>query len=61
MNDYIKSYIGEGKAHKKFAADYLERRSQLKNALKKSGPTEDDLTSPAVALAHDVEFQVMRF
>lgn len=59
VNDYIKSYIGETKAHKKFGADYLERRSQLKNALKKSASqsTMDDLTSPATALGHDVEFQ----
>jgi len=57
VNDYIKSYIGEGKAHKKFASDYLEKRSQLKNALKKNltQAAMDDLTSPAAALGQ--EFQ----
>jgi len=57
VNDYVKNYIGEGKAHKRFAADYLEKRSQLKNALKKNSTTADDLTSPAAALSHDLEFQ----
>ena len=59
MNDYVKNYIGEGKAHKRFAADYLEKRSQVKNALKNNNTTADDLTSPATALSHDLEFQVL--
>jgi len=57
VNDYVKNYIGEGKAHKRFAADYLEKRSQVKNALKNNNTTADDLTSPATALSHDLEFQ----
>ena len=28
VHDYIKSYVGEEKAQKKFAVDYLERRSR---------------------------------
>merc|ERR1711962_1021121 len=30
VHDYVKSYVGEGKAQKKFAVDYLERRSRWK-------------------------------
>merc|ERR1711936_1937 len=56
--DYVKSYVGEGKAQKKFAVDYLERRSRWKNSLKSGAKYEDDLTTPANALTPgDGEFQ----
>ncbi len=62
MNDYVKSYVGDGKAQKKFANDYLEKRSRWKNALKSGGKYEDDLTTPAVALSPgDGDFQVRVF
>ena len=55
----MKSYVGEGKAQKKFAIDYLERRSRWKNSLKSGAKYEDDLTTPANALTPgDGEFQV---
>lgn len=58
VHDYIKSYVGEGKAQKKFATDYLERRSRWKNSLKSGVKYEDDLTTPATALSPgDGEFQ----
>ena len=51
--------MGEGKAQKKFATDYLERRSRWKNSLKSGARYEDDLTVPASALSPgDGEFQV---
>ena len=51
--------MGEGKAQKKFATDYLERRSRWKNSLKGGARYEDDLTVPASALSPgDGEFQV---
>merc|ERR1719238_2166151 len=50
VHDYVKSYVGEGKAQKKFATDYLERRSRWKNSLKSGARYEDDLTTPATAL-----------
>lgn len=58
VHDYVKSYVGEGKAQKKFATDYLERRSRWKNSLKSGARYEDDLTVPASALSPgDGEFQ----
>ena len=51
VHDYVKSYVGDGKPQKKFAMEYLERRSRWKNALKSGGKYEDDLTSPALALS----------
>jgi len=58
VHDYVKSYVGEGKAQKKFAVDYLERRSRWKNSLKSGAKYEDDLTTPANALTPgEGEFQ----
>jgi len=58
VHDYVKSYVGEGKAQKKFAMDYLERRSRWKNSLKSGAKYEDDLTTPANALTPgEGEFQ----
>merc|ERR1719225_1949730 len=58
VHDYIKSYVGEGKPQKKFATDYLERRSRWKSSLKSGVKYEDDLTTPATALSPgDGEFQ----
>jgi len=58
VHDYVKSYVGEGKAQKKFATDYLERRSRWKNSLKGGAKYEDDLTTPANALTPgEGEFQ----
>ena len=60
VHDYVKSYVGEGKAQKKFATDYLERRSRWKNSLKGGAKYEDDLTTPANALTPgEGEFQVV--
>lgn len=50
VHDYVKSYVGEGKAQKKFAVDYLERRSRWKNSLKGGTKYEDEMTSTAHAL-----------
>lgn len=51
VHDYVKSYIGEGKAPKKFAIEYLERRSRWKNSLKNQGKYyDDDLLTPATAI-----------
>jgi hypothetical protein len=59
VHDYVKTYVGEGKPQKKFAMEYLERRSRWKNALKSGGKYEDDLTTPALALSPgDGDFQV---
>jgi len=58
VHDYVKSYIGEGKAEKKFATQYLERRSKWKNAKRSGKKHDDDLTTPAVALSpSDGDFQ----
>ena len=55
----MKTYVGDGKPQKKFAMEYLERRSRWKNALKSGGKYEDDLTTPAMALSPgDGDFQV---
>lgn len=59
MNDYVKSYIGEGKQAKGFAQEYLERRSRHKNALKNNNRAhlEDELLTPATAInPNDDEF-----
>lgn len=50
MSDYIKNYVGEGKAHKNFAREYLERRSALKKSLKARKTFDDDLLAPAAAV-----------
>jgi len=42
--------VGEEKAQKKFAVDYLERRSRWKRSLKGGAAYEDDLTTPANAI-----------
>jgi hypothetical protein len=59
VHDYVKTYVGEGKPQKKFAMEYLERRSRWKNALKSGGKYADDHTTPALALSPgDGDFQV---
>ena len=50
VHDYIRNYIGEAKAHKNFAKEYLERRSQWKNSMKARRNFEDDLLTPAAAI-----------
>merc|ERR1711962_209175 len=55
VHDYIKSYVGEEKAQKKFAVEYLERRSRWKRSLKGGAAYEDDLTTPAHALTPGAE------
>lgn len=56
--DYVKSYIGDGKQERKFAEEYLEKRSVWKNSKKKKKISEDDLTTPAAALSPgEGEFQ----
>lgn len=50
VHDYIKSYVGEEKAQKKFAVEYLDRRSRWKRAMKGGPAYEDDLTTPANAV-----------
>ena len=57
MNDYVKSYVGEGKAAKQFAKEYLERRSAHKNASSsgRRARHEDDLLTPAQAVNPDQE------
>merc|ERR1711978_728904 len=57
VHDYVKSYVGEGKAQKKFATDYLERRSRWKNSLKSGATYEDDLFSTNTINPGDGEFQ----
>jgi len=58
VHDYVKSYIGDGKAEKKFATEYLEKRSRWKNSKKTGVKYEDDLTTPALALTpSEGEFQ----
>lgn len=53
-----RKYVGEGKAQKKFATDYLERRSRWKNSLKSGARYEDDLPFRPSALGPgDGEFQ----
>jgi len=55
VHDYIKSYVGEEKAQKRFAVEYLERRSRWKRSLKGGAAYEDDLTTPAHALTPGAE------
>ncbi|CAB4067370.1 GIGYF [Lepeophtheirus salmonis] len=50
VNDYVNSYIGEGKGPKSFAKEYLERRSKWRNSLKKNNKMEDNLMAPATAI-----------
>ena len=50
MNDYVKSYVGEGKGPKNFAKEYMERRSRWKNSMKSAQLPEDDLLTPAQAI-----------
>jgi PERQ amino acid-rich with GYF domain-containing protein len=50
VNDYVKSYIGDGKGPKNFAKEYVERRSKWKNSLKSARRFEDDLLTPAAAI-----------
>ena len=58
MNDYVKSYIGEDKPAKKFAQEYLERRSRYRNSIKaKSRHHEDDLLTPAAAINPNDDFE----
>lgn len=58
VHDYVKSYVGDGKPEKKFAVEYLEKRSQWKNAKRRGSKYEDDLTTPAHALSpSEGEFQ----
>ena len=56
VHDYIKSYVGEEKAQKKFAVDYLERRSRWRRSLKAGGAAySDELLTPAHALTPGAE------
>ena len=51
VNDYVKNYIGDGKAPKNFAKEYIERRSKWRNSLKSNRQNfEDDLLTPAAAI-----------
>ena len=50
VQEYVRSYIGETKAHKNFAREYLERRSAWKNSMKAKRNFEDDLLTPAAAI-----------
>ena len=50
VQEYVRSYIGEAKAHKNFSKEYLERRSQWKNSMKARRNFEDDLLTPAAAI-----------
>jgi len=58
VHDYIKAYVGEGKVQRKFAVEYIERRSQWRNAKRRGNNHGDDLTTPAFALIPgDGDFQ----
>ncbi len=50
VQDIVRSYIGEAKAHKIFAKEYLERRSAWKNSQKPRKNFDDDLLTPAAAI-----------
>merc|ERR1712029_167444 len=50
VNDYVKSYVGEGKGPKNFAKEYMERRSRWKNSMRQAQRPEDDLLPPAHAI-----------
>merc|ERR1711997_800149 len=55
VNDYVKSYIGDGKGPKNFSKEYVERRSKWRNALKSKKRFEDDLLTPAAAINPNIE------
>lgn len=50
VQEYVRSYIGETKAHRLFAKEYLERRSAWKNSQKARKNFDDDLLTPAAAI-----------
>ena len=52
VHDYVRNYIGEAKAHKAFAKEYLDRRSAWKNSMKAANKNyfDDDLLTPAAAI-----------
>ncbi|KAF4533169.1 hypothetical protein B566_EDAN001711 [Ephemera danica] len=49
VNDYVRSYLGEGKEARDFAHSFLERRSKWRNS-QKAAPAEDDMCKPAPAV-----------
>merc|ERR1712039_676537 len=59
VNDYVKSYIGDGKGPKNFAKEYVERRSKWRNALKSRKRFEDDLLTPAAAINPNIDDEVV--
>jgi PERQ amino acid-rich with GYF domain-containing protein len=53
VNDYIRSYLGDGRDAREFGKEFLERRSRWKNAKnqdKDGGGFEDNLCRPAYAV-----------
>lgn len=53
VQDYVKSYVGEGKEAREFARQFLERRSKFKNQSKPS-PIEENMWGPAPAITPSV-------
>lgn len=49
INDYVRSYLGNGQDAREFAKNFVERRSKWRNAQKKA-IAEDDMCKPAQAV-----------
>ncbi|XP_037075705.1 GIGYF family protein CG11148-like [Pollicipes pollicipes] len=49
VQDYVRSYLGDGKETKEFARQFMERRSRWKNASKRK-ESEDNMYGPARAV-----------
>jgi len=57
VHDYIRQYLGDTSELKKFAKDYLDRRSECMAQQRQQKKTGDDITQPAKAVTPGMEFQ----
>lgn len=60
INDYVRSYLGNGQDAREFAKNFVERRSKWRNAQKKA-VAEDDMCKPAHAVnPNDYDFMEVK-
>ncbi|CAG0885994.1 unnamed protein product [Darwinula stevensoni] len=61
VHDYVRSYLGDGKSSQDFARQFLERRSNWRNAQKDKKSPEDSMHGPAPAVnPNTADFQEVK-
>jgi PERQ amino acid-rich with GYF domain-containing protein len=60
INDYVRSYLGNGQDAREFAKNFVEKRSKWRNAQKKA-VADDDMCKPAQAVnPNDCDFMEVK-